>query len=139
MTEWRRWLRFNGVGLLGAGVQIATIHVLTSDTRLDYRVATVTGVAVALVHNFAWHWRWTWADRRAERRVFKTFFAFAATNGFISTLGNLAAMPWLIGTLHLPTTLAATLAIAACTLANYGSARITWAVHASDHAAAYHE
>jgi putative flippase GtrA len=57
-------MRFSGVGALGIGVQIAVIAWLANVWRVDYRAATLAGVAAAIVHNFLWHRHWTWGERR---------------------------------------------------------------------------
>jgi putative flippase GtrA len=65
MTSGLRWMRFSGVGALGMGVQIAVIAWLANAWHVDYRAATLAGVAAAIVHNFLWHRHWTWGDVRA--------------------------------------------------------------------------
>jgi putative flippase GtrA len=119
MSAWRRWLRFNGVGLLGVGVQVAPIAWMVNVCGLDYRVATTTGVALAVTHNFIWHWRWTWRDRARPGHALKTLLRFALTNGAVSTMGNLAAMRVLVGVLGLAVAPASLVAIAGCGLVNY--------------------
>ncbi len=61
----RRWLKFSAVGLVGVGVQLAVLALLTK-SGVNYLVATAVAVEVALLHNYAWHRRWTWADRDAR-------------------------------------------------------------------------
>ena len=58
-----RWLKFNAVGLMGVGVQLAMLVVLASGLRIDYLPATALAVETAILHNFLWHERYTWADR----------------------------------------------------------------------------
>lgn len=115
-----RWLRFNGVGAMGMGVQVGTIALLTGTCRADYRVATAAGVAAAVLHNYAWHRRWTWADREgADRRPYATLARFAVTNGAVSLVGNLAVMTMLVGGAGVPPVPANLVAIAVCSLVNY--------------------
>src|SRR5437773_2384168 len=85
-TAWHhRFLRFNSVGLLGVGVQLGAVAVLTQRTGLAPELASVLGVALALVHNFTWHRRWTWADRgQPGTPAHRSFLKFAAANGLVS-------------------------------------------------------
>ncbi len=65
-----RWIKFNAVGGIGIGVQLAALAILRSWLRLDYLPATGLAVEIAVIHNFLWHERFTWADRPAARPVF---------------------------------------------------------------------
>jgi hypothetical protein len=58
-----RWLKFNAVGALGVGVQLAVLLTLKSGFHLAYLPATALAVEVTVLHNFLWHERYTWADR----------------------------------------------------------------------------
>ena len=58
-----RWMKFNVVGGIGIGVQLAVLLCLKSGFHLGYLWATGLGVEAAVVHNFLWHERFTWADR----------------------------------------------------------------------------
>ena len=62
-----RWLKFNLVGGIGIGVQLAALAILRSLLHLDYLVATALAVETAVLHNFVWHERFTWADRPAPQ------------------------------------------------------------------------
>ena len=50
-----RWFSFNSVGILGIGVQMATLGVLTEWLGLHYLVATGLAVETTIIHNFVWH------------------------------------------------------------------------------------
>jgi putative flippase GtrA len=116
-----RWLKFNFVGALGIGVQLAALAVLKSVLHLDYLVATALAVEVAVLHNFLWHERFTWADRVhiAWRASLRRLAHFNLTTGAVSILGNLFFMRWLVGDLHLPYLAANAVSIALCSLANF--------------------
>ena len=60
----QRWIRFNGVGALGSGLQLALVAVLVRAAGVHYLWATAAGIEAAVLHNFCWHECWTWADRR---------------------------------------------------------------------------
>jgi putative flippase GtrA len=116
-----RFLRFNGVGLLGFAVQLAVLGALIH-LRLHYLAATAVAVEVAVLHNFAWHERWTWRDRAAvpgsgARRLWR----FHASNGVISLAGNLVLMRLLVGVLNLPPIAGNLLAVVLCSLLNFAA------------------
>ena len=121
-----RWLKFNFVGGLGVGVQLSTLFVLKTLLHLDYLVATALAVETAVVHNFLWHERFTWADRVhiAWGASFLRLAKFNLTTGAVSILGNLLAMRWLVGELHVPYLIANGMSIALCALANFLIAEI---------------
>jgi putative flippase GtrA len=119
VTLWRRWSRFNGVGLVGVAVQIAVLGVLVDLLSVDFRIATPVAVAAAVAHNFVWHYRWTWADRAAAPGPLMLFVRFAAGNGVVSMFGNIALMELLVGSAGVAVIPANLIAIAACGLANY--------------------
>ncbi len=65
-TTIRRWAIFNGVGLLGVGVQLAMLTLMTDGLGVHYLAATAIAVEAAVLHNFFWHQRFTWRDRPSE-------------------------------------------------------------------------
>ncbi len=91
MTSGRRVFAFAAVGAAGLAVQLATFTVLTRATGLHYALASVLGVELAVVHNFAWHERWTWADRPAAsaRGRLARLAGFHLSNGVVSIVGTL--------------------------------------------------
>lgn len=116
----KRFLRFNGVGALGIGVQLSTVAALTAWLHVNVAAATAIGVAAAVVHNFIWHREWTWADRRAEgRRAFLSFCSFVLSNGAVSLVGNVAIASILVGWAGFGGVAANVVAIAACGVFNY--------------------
>lgn len=118
----RRWrfARFNAVSALGVFVQLTCVGALVHLQQVDYLVATVTGVAAAVAHNFLWHLRWTWRDR-TEGGVdpAAAFGRFLLANGAVSMAGNLVLMAGLVGVAGLPVVPANLLAIALCGLVNF--------------------
>lgn len=115
-----RWLKFNFVGALGIGVQLAALAVLTA-AGLWYLAATALAVETAVVHNFIWHERLTWRDRATPllRHLLGRFLRFQMANGAISFVGNLLMMRLLAGALHLPILWANVGAIATCGVVNF--------------------
>ena len=122
--HWRtlllRWLKFNFVGALGIGVQLAVLVALTA-AGAGYLAATALAVEAAVLHNFLWHQRMTWRDRRTPllRHLLGRFLRFQMANGLLSLLGNLGMMRLLVGALHLPVLAANLGAIAVCGAVNF--------------------
>jgi putative flippase GtrA len=116
----RHFVRFNVASFAGILVQLATLWLLTSRAGIHYQAATLLAVAAAILHNFVWHWRWTWADRAlTPRAAADAFGRFALTNGAVSLVVNLMAMPLLVTVAGLPPVPANLLAIASAGLANF--------------------
>ena len=117
-----RWLMFNGVGVVGAVVQLATLAALVHLVHVNYLVATAIAVEAAVLHNFAWHLRWTWRDRtrgEAGAAPWASLGRFHVANGLVSIAGNIALMALLAGALHVPPIVANAAAIVVCSLVNY--------------------
>jgi putative flippase GtrA len=116
----RRWLKFNAVGAIGIGVQLAALAVLKGLLRLPYLTATALAVEAAVLHNFVWHERWTWKDRRqAGGHMLSRLVRFHLGNGLVSIAVNLVSMRLLVGRFHMQYLIANVLAIAAGSLANF--------------------
>jgi putative flippase GtrA len=116
-----RWVKFNAVGGIGIGVQLAALAIFRSWLKLDYLLATVLAVEIAVLHNFLWHERYTWADRPAARPVHSLvrLAKFNASNGAVSIIGNLVLMRLLVGELKLNYVVSNLLAIVVCSLVNF--------------------
>jgi len=95
----RRWVKFNFVGAIGIGVQLAALAAFRSWLKLDYLLATGMAVEIAVIHNFLWHERFTWLDRPAfsPGHSLIRFAKFNASNGAVSIAGNLMVMRLLVG------------------------------------------
>ena len=113
-----RWLKFNAVGAVGIGVQLAVLTALKSGLGWNYLLATGMAVEAAVLHNFFWHERFTWADRRG-RSSFERLVKFNLTTGGISILGNLVAMKLLVELAGVEYLLANLLSIAGCSILNF--------------------
>jgi putative flippase GtrA len=111
----KRWLRFNAVGILGAGIQLAALAVMLR-LHVHYLVATVLAIEVALLHNYVWHRRWTWAGQGGS------LWRFHLSNGIISFVSNLILMRWFAGSLHFPPVPANLAAIVITSFVNYALA-----------------
>lgn len=116
-----RWLKFNAVGALGIGVQLAVLIALKSGLHLGYLLATALAVEGAVVHNFLWHERYTWADRvqPSWRKSLPRLLRFNLITGGVSIAGNLALMRLMVGVGHVNYLAANGVAIALCSLVNF--------------------
>ncbi len=122
-----RWCKFNIVGAIGIVVQLSVLYVMKSLLHLTYLASTALAVEAAILHNFVWHQRFTWPDRVAPavaqtswRRSLPRFIRFHLSNGAISIFGNLVLMKAIVGIGHANYLLANALAIAVCSVANFG-------------------
>jgi putative flippase GtrA len=118
----RRWLKFNLVGVLGAVVQLAVLETLTRGLKLQYLLATAMAVETALLHNFVWHEVFTWRDvglpESLGQRLWR-LVRFNLANGMVSLLGNLFLMWVFAGLFNWPYLIANLVAICACALLNF--------------------
>jgi putative flippase GtrA len=115
----RRWGVFNGVGLLGFGVQLAVLATLLRVLDLHYLLGTVIAVEAALLHNFVWHQRWTWRDRPDASAWPARLLRFHLVNGVTSIAGNLVVMHLLTGVLQVPPIAASAMAVGVCSIVNF--------------------
>lgn len=117
-----RWLKFNFVGLLGVGVQLLVLHILTTRIQLNYLLATAIAVECAILHNFFWHEAFTWKNRQLsanKSQRFRRFLRFNMANGSVSLGGNLLLMGILSGFFKWPYLIANIFSISVCALLNF--------------------
>jgi putative flippase GtrA len=112
-----RWLKFNAVGAVGIGVQLAVLTALKSGLGLNYLLATALAVEAAVLHNFIWHERFTWADRAAKGRL-KRLMKFNLTTGLFSIVGNVVFTRLLVSA-GIPYLAANAMSIVLCSLINF--------------------
>lgn len=121
--EFYRWLRFNAVGAIGVGAQLAALAFFHRAVGLSYLPATALAVECAILHNFAWHERWTWRDRTTlTGSPAARLLRFQLSAGLVSIVCNLAGMRLLVGAYHAPYLAANLLSIGAGAIANYFAA-----------------
>ena len=116
-----RWFSFNSVGILGIGVQIATLWALTEWLGLHYLVATGLAVETTIIHNFVWHDRWTWRDRSPARGVgrWKRLAQFNVVNGLLAITGQLVFTGLYVKVFDIHYALANLLAIVSCSVLSF--------------------
>jgi putative flippase GtrA len=120
-SAFARWLAFNGVGVLGVGVQLGTVALLIRSAGVHYLLATAIAVEAAVLHNFAWHQRWTWGDRPSAtyRTTLDRLRRFHLLNGAVSLAGNVGLTSVLSGGLRMDPVHANIAAILACSVVNF--------------------
>lgn len=121
-ASWTRFLRFNAVGGIGIGVQLAALALLKSGFGMNYMWATALAVEAAVLHNFCWHVKWTWRDRTQNAvsdSLLSQLWKFHLGNGAVSLLVNLVLMRLLVGSFGMNYLAANIAAIAAGGVANY--------------------
>ena len=116
----RRWITFNGVGILGFLVQLIVLSGLIRLLAVHYLVATVIAVEAAILHNFFWHQRHTWRDRpSAGALTRRRLVRFHLLNGTVSLAGNALVMLLLTGSLGVDPIRANVVAVLACSIVNF--------------------
>jgi len=119
-SNFASWIKFNTVGLLGAGVQLVMLTFFKSVIGLNYLLATIAAVETSVIHNFVWHERWTWAHRMLSASgVFARLLRFNAGNGLVSIAGNVVVMWLFVSKLHFNYLIANVIAIGSCAMANF--------------------
>jgi putative flippase GtrA len=112
--------RFAFVGAVGFVAQFGIFALLGSAFGWPPLLATAASVAVAVLHNFAWHERWTFHDGTGSHRGWPArLMAFSATNGLASLTGNLGFMAAYKAGLGLPPLVAACLSVASTSVLNF--------------------
>ena len=116
-----RWIKFNFVGAIGFGVQMAAFAVIYGLWHVDKLWATGLAVEAAVLHNFVWHEKFTWRHlpRGTNRDVLLRLLRFHASNGLVSIAGNVLLVKLFAELLHMNPYLGNVLAIAVCALANF--------------------
>jgi putative flippase GtrA len=117
-TTTLRWLKFNAVGAVGIGVQLAVLAGLRSGLRMGYLSATVLAVEAAVIHNYFWHERFTWVDRETGSSLTR-FAKFNLTTGLFSVAGNLVLMRVFVGGIGMNYLVANLVTIATCSIVNF--------------------
>jgi putative flippase GtrA len=119
MNTLLRWGKFNLVGAMGMGLQLAALALFNHWTAGHYLYASAAAIELTLLHNFMWHLHYTWRDRRDGATRLRQFVRFHLSNGLVSMLGNLALMRLLINEARLPLLISNVIAILCCSVANF--------------------
>jgi len=113
----RRVATFITVGLLGFGVQISALALL-STAGWSIPLATIIAVELAVVHNFCWHRRWTWRER-GEGSWAAQLARFHVTTGLVSLGSNVVLTTAIAQALSLGAVAANTIAVLVTSTANF--------------------
>lgn len=115
-----RFGKFAAVGAVGMVVQLGALTLLNHRFPDFYLSDSAAALEITLLHNFVWHVHYTWDDRRTGVHWLNSLVKFHLSNGAISLGGNLTLMWALVRHGHLPVVVANLIAIACCSLANFG-------------------
>ena len=118
-----RWLKFNAVGIAGSIVQLSVLWALVNVARVQYVIATMLAVELAILHNFVWHEAWTWRGMPREGR-WQRLLRFHIANGFVSIASNAALTSLFREQAGMPLLLSNLCAISATSLLNFALATI---------------
>jgi putative flippase GtrA len=121
-----RWCKFNFVGAMGMGLQLAALALINRVVPGHYLYASAAAVELAVLHNFVWHIHYTWRDRRDGSSVLSSLLRFHLSNGLVSIAGNLALMRLLVHQAHLAVLVSNVIAILCCSVVNFYLGN-TWA------------
>ena len=131
MNTLLRWGKFNLVGAMGMGLQLASLALFNHWTAGHYLYAAAAAVELTVLHNFVWHVHYTWRDRRVSDTRLCQLARFHLSNGLVSMLGNLALMRLLVHEARLPLLVSNVIAILCCSVANFSLGN-TWAFAEAD-------
>jgi putative flippase GtrA len=119
MNTLLRWGKFNLVGAMGMGLQLAAQALFNRWTGGHYLYASAAAIELTLLHNFMWHLHYTWRDRRDGATRLRQFARFHLSSGLVSMLGNLTLMRLLVHQARLPLLASNVIAILCCSVANF--------------------
>jgi putative flippase GtrA len=119
MNPLLRWGKFNLVGAMGMGLQLAALALFNHWMAGHYLYASVAAIELTLLHNFIWHLHYTWSDRRDGATRLRQLVRFHLSNGLVSMLGNLILMRLLVHEARLPLLVSNVIAILCCSVANF--------------------
>ena len=124
MTE--RLARFLLSGFAGFICQIAALWLLVSIYSVNYLIATIAAVELAIVFNYVCHEQWTWADRPAMsvRERWLRMLRFNAITGMTSIVGGVVLTAMLVEFFHLPPVAANIASVVALGLVNFAGANV---------------
>ena len=109
---------FAAVAGLGLAVQVTAIVLLTWG-GIHLALATAAGVALAILHNFAWHERWTWVDRGRTESAGARLGRVVLCTGPVSLIGTVALTTLYASALGAPIVVANLMAVWSVGLFNY--------------------
>ena len=120
----RRLSRFVLTGTAGFLCQIAALWLLVSVFSLNYVLATIVAIELAIVFNYVLHEQWTWNDRPVAtiRERWRRLFRFNAMTALTSIAGGVLITALLVEALGLPPVAANIISVVALGLLNFAGA-----------------
>jgi putative flippase GtrA len=119
-----RFARFFVTGVAGFVCQIATLAVLVSFFSMNYVIATIIAIELAIVFNYVCHEHWTWRDRPARNggeRVAR-LLKFHAMTALTSITGGVLITALLVESFDLAPVAANIISVLALGLLNFAGA-----------------
>ncbi len=85
-----RFVKFCVVGATGVVVNSGSLWLLTRQAGLDYRLASLVAIELAIANNFLWNARWTFRARTRVARpaLGRMFLKFNLTSGLTAMAVN---------------------------------------------------
>jgi dolichol-phosphate mannosyltransferase len=85
-----RFVRFCIVGLTGVVVNAGLFHVFCTFSTIDYRIASLFSIEIAILNNFAWNYHWTFGDRKRSglKSILSGFIRFNVSSGLTAMIVN---------------------------------------------------
>jgi putative flippase GtrA len=115
-----RWFKFNLVGAMGFGVQMAAFGLFYGIGHMNKLWATGLAVETAVLHNFVWHENFTWRlAGGGSGNVLRRLLGFHAGNGLVSIAGNIVLIKLFADFLQVNPYLGNVLAVGICAAANF--------------------
>ena len=120
----RRFSRFLLTGSAGFLCQIASLWLLVSVLSVNYVLATIIAIELAIVFNYVLHEKWTWNDRPAAtiRQRWFRLARFNAMTALTSIAGGVLITALLVEALGLPPVAANIISVVALGLLNFAGA-----------------
>ena len=96
--------KFLLTGLAGFLCQLAALWLLVSFLKVNYVVATITAIELAIVFNYGLHEKWTWSDRPAAtiRERWRRLARFNGMTGLTSIAGGVVITVLLVEAFGMP-------------------------------------
>lgn len=83
----RGYLKYSIVGMVGLGVHMATLWLLTEKLSLWYLLSATIAIIVAALNNYILNYYWTFSDRKSLiTNQFTGYFKYLLSRGFTEGL-----------------------------------------------------
>jgi dolichol-phosphate mannosyltransferase len=117
----KQFIKFGIVGGSGVVVNAGLFRLFFKYGGLDYRVASIIAIEIAIINNFFWNYLWTFRERRTKsfRDMLYALVRFNVSSGLTALVVNWGILVLLKEMLGMYEEGANLIGIAAGTLANF--------------------